>query len=102
MLVPVLSQVQLNCSVTEGHRAEWNVELPEIPAVRTDVPGVVGSLQSRGFTVQRLDTTRLTITVTINEEPSNNATFLTCVAVVITDSILFVEGNRAQIVFYGR
>ena len=101
MLVPRDSEVQLNCSVTEGNRAEWSVELPESEGpVPTDLSGVVDALQSRGFTLQRLGTTRLTLTVTINEEPSNNATFVTCVAVVTLTQR--VPGNRVQIIFYGK
>ena len=101
VLVPRDSEVQLNCSVTEGNRAEWSVELPESEgAVPTDLSGVVDGLQSRGFTLQRLGNTTFTLTVTINEEPTNNATFVTCIAVVS----LFqrVSGNRVQIIFYGK
>ena len=100
VLVPRDSEAQLNCSVTEGNRAEWSVELPETPPARTDTRGVVDGLQSRGFTLQGLGTTRLTLRVTINEEPSNNATFVTCLAV---DNPFHpaVKGNRVQILYYG-
>ena len=102
MLVPRDSEVQLNCSVTEGNSAEWSVELPETTPARTDIRGAVNTLQSRGFTLQGLGTTRLTLTVTINEEPTNNATFVTCLAVDTNNPLQPVEeGNRVQILFYG-
>ena len=103
MLVPRDSEAQLNCSVTEGHRAEWRVQLPDRDSPsETDTFGIANALQSRGFTLQRLGTTALILTVSINEEPTNNnATFVTCIAVDTDDPTERLVGERVQIIFYG-
>ena len=99
ILTPVGERALLTCSVTPTNRVEWQVQLPDTDfPLRTDRRGVEELLESRGFTIEGLRTTKSTLA----SEQTNNQTFVRCLSVDESDISLQVDGTLVQLIFYGK
>lgn len=93
------TQVHLNCSVTEGNKAIWVLELPGVRApVATDEPGVFEALMNRGILVE-VGADHTTSILTVNATMENNETIISCIAINTTNPTLRFESREVQIIF---
>lgn len=81
----------------------WRVELPDLSeSSSTDQNGVPDSLESRGFSLQGLNTPSSVLAFVINNGTTNNATTVTCVAVNSAQVLKKTAGTEVEVIFYGK
>lgn len=101
VLAPVKTQIQLNCSVIEDFRIEWDVVLRE-DSGRT-MPMFFAGIGIEVVMANILDTNSRLL---INGTARNNRTNVTCVAVDVSSNLSSnlierVPSRPVQVIFYG-
>ena len=103
--VPVGTQIQLTCRVTQGFRISWSITLPGSGALDTDIQGAPDSLARHGVIVTPTTNTsnaenpeRL---LRINGTEANNGTVVRCIGIELSDITNRCQNERITVVFYG-
>ena len=96
MLVPIGTQVQLNCSVVQEYTVIWLVTRPGNGAISSLELGVLESVEIIPTSI----TTQESV-LTVNGTENNNGTDIQCLAALLTDPSMRCPSEAVQVIFYG-